>query len=160
VGDGQPDSPGIHYRLAVPSLSSTWLDVQSPTGQCLPGATFDPGELLITQVVLNVEFSTAGATGSFVDLNGDGCALVGAGFTNFSSNGPFTLGSPPAAPQPYDSSTCGPATVCSTAVSASIAFSGGGPLFDTGFVAVLPNGVIRRLPRESCSCTPVSGCPE
>ncbi len=101
-----------------------------------------------------------GATSSFADLNGDGCARAGAGFTNFNQNGPFTLGPPPAAPQPYDSSTCPPGGVCSTAVAAGVAITGGGPLFDTGFVAVLTNGAMTRLPTESCPCTQVNGCPE
>ena len=160
VGNGQCDLAGINYRMAVPSLSTTWQDAQSPQGQCLPGSTFDPGELIITQLNLNAEFSTAGATSSFADLNGDGCARAGAGFTNFNQNGPFTLGPPPAAPQPYDSSTCPPGGVCSTAVAAGVAITGGGPLFDTGFVAVLTNGAMTRLPTESCPCAQVNGCPE
>jgi len=160
VGNGVCDTPGIHYRLAVPSLATTWQDLQSPQGTCALGSTFDPGELVITQLVLNAEFTTAGATGSFADMNGDGCAVAGAGFTNFSRLGPFTLGQPPAAPQPYDSSTCPAGGVCSTAVSAGVALTGGGPLFDTGFIAVLTNGPMVRMPTESCPCTQVQGCPE
>jgi hypothetical protein len=154
VGNGASDADGIQYRLAVPSLSTTWSDGQSPAGTCLDGSTFDPGELVITQLVLNAEFTTAGATGSFADMSGDSCALAGAGFTNFSKSGPFTLGSPPASPQPYD------ASAGSIAVAAGIAFSGGGPLFDIGFLAVLPNDPITRLSTAACSCTTVAGCPE
>jgi hypothetical protein len=162
VGNGVCDTPaGIHYRLAVPSLSTTWQDSQrTPQGQCPLGSTFDPDELIITQLVLNAEFSTAGATSSFADMNGDNCAVAGAGFTNFNRTGPFTLGSPPAAPQPYDSSTCQPGAVCSTAVAAGVAITGGGPLFDTGFTAVLTNGPMTRMPTQSCPCTEVKGCPE
>ena len=160
VGNGSCDGNGIQYRVAVPSLSSTWSDLQSPQGTCIQGSTFDPGELLITQLVLNAEFTTAGATGSFQDLNGDGCARAGAGFTNFAKDGPFTLGSPPASPQPYDASTCSPGGVCSTAVSSGIALSGGGPLFDLGFIAVLTNAAMTRLPTQTCTCTQVPGCPE
>src|SRR5439155_7543302 len=100
VGDGVCDPPGIHYRLAVPSLSNTWQDLQSPTGKCNLGSIFDPGELVITQLVLNAEFTTAGATSCFKDMSGDGCAVAGAGFTNFDRTGPFTLGGPHASPQP------------------------------------------------------------
>ncbi len=160
VGDGHCDPAGIQYRVAVPSLSTTWQDGQSPQGTCNLGSTFDPGELIITQLVLNAEFTTAGATSSFADLNGDGCARAGAGFTNFNQNGPFTLGAPPAGPQPYDASTCPAGGVCSTAVSAGVALTGGGPLFDTGFIAVLTNGPFTRLPTQACSCTVVAGCPE
>jgi len=161
VGNGTCDANGIQYRLAVPSLSTTWSDIQSPQGTCIQGSTFDPGELIITQLVLNAEFTTAGATGSFADLNGDGCARAnGAGFANFLKDGPFMLGSPPAAPQPYDSSSCPAGGVCSTAVSSGIALSGGGPLFDLGFIAVLTNAAMTRLPTQACSCTQVPGCPE
>jgi len=159
VGNNAFDMNGIQYRASVPSLSTTWQDGQSPSGTCAPGSIFDGNELIITQLVLNAEFSTAGATGSFADLNGDGCARAGAGFSNANKNGPFTLGSPPAAPQPYDGHTDA-LGVASTAVSAGIALSGGGPLYDIGFIAVLTNGPITRLPTASCSCTQTPGCPE
>jgi hypothetical protein len=159
VGDGNCDSNGIQYRLAVPSLSTTWSDLQSPQGTCALGSIFDPGELIITQLVLNAEFTTAGATSSFQDINGDNCARAGAGFTNFNQNGPFTLGSPPAAPQAYDGHTDS-FGVGSTAVSGGVAITGGGPLFDTGFIAVLTNGPITRVASEACTCSPVPNCPE
>ena len=160
VGNGAFDANGIQYRLSVPSLSTTWSDMQSPPGTCMQGSTFDTGELIITQLILNAEFTTAGATGSFADLNGDNCARAGAGFTNFSKDGPFTLASPPAAPQPYDTSSCPAGSACSTAVSAGIALSGGGPLFDIGFIAVLTNAAMTRLPTQACSCAQAPGCPE
>jgi hypothetical protein len=154
VGDGAFDADGIQYRLAVPSLSTTWQDSQSPAGTCAEGSTFDPGEVLVTQIILNAEFSTAGATAGFTDLDADQCALAGAGFASSSRTGPFTIGSPPAAPQPYAGSAG------SVAVSAGVALTGGAPLFDIGFLAVLSNGRASRLPTESCSCTPVAACPE
>ena len=128
-------------------------------GQCTQGSTFDPGELIITQVILNAEFTTAGVTSSFADLNGDGCAVAGAGFTNANKTGPITIGLPPAQPQPYDSSTCG-SGVCSVAVSGGPVFSGNGPLNDLGFMAVFTNGAMTRLPTQACPCTQVNGCPE
>src|SRR5439155_13902551 len=154
VGNGASDANGIQYRLAVPLLWTAWADMQSPQGACVPGSTFDAGDLLITQVLLNAEFTTAGATGSFTDLNGDGCALAGSGFANRSQSGPVRLGSPPAAPQPYDGSSG------STAVSAGVALNGGGPFFDIGFVGVVTNGPMTRLATQSCTCTAVAGCPE
>jgi len=159
VGNGVCDSQGIHYRMAVPSVATTWQDLQSPQGECTQGSTFDPGELIITQVILNAEFATAGVTAGFADLNGDGCAVAGAGFTNFNKAGPISIGSPPAQPQPYDSSSCGDG-VCSVAVSGGPVFSGGGPLFDLGFMAVFTNGAMTRLPPQSCPCTQENGCPE
>jgi hypothetical protein len=159
VGNCMADAPGIQYRVAVPSLSTTWQDTQSPQGTCNPGSTFDPGELIVTQLVLNAEFTTAGATGSFADLNGDGCALAGAGFSNASKAGPFTLGAPPASPQPYDGHTDSMG-VASIATSAGIALSGNGPLYDLGFTAVLTNGPFTRIPTQACTCTQTPACPE
>src|SRR5439155_126735 len=37
VGNGSCDGNGIQYRVAVPSLSSTWQDLQSPQGTCIQG---------------------------------------------------------------------------------------------------------------------------
>jgi hypothetical protein len=150
VGNAAFDPAGINYRLAVPALSSTWIDTANP---CPQGSTFDGGnEILVSQIILNTDYSTAGATAGFVDLNGDGCARAGAGFPQ---NGPITIGSPPASPQPYDGSAG------SVAASAGVALSGSGPLNDLGFVAILPNGPITRVsPTESCTCTPAAGCPE
>ena len=151
VGNATFDTSGIQYRLAVPALSTTWVDSISP---CPQGSTFDPGETLLSQIVLNTDYSTAGATAGFVDMNGDGCARAGSGFTNADKDGPVAVESPPASPQPYDGSAG------SVAVSAGIALTGSPPLFDIGFVAVLPNAPIVRVPTESCACTPAAGCPE
>ena len=49
----------------------------------------------MSQLLLQAQPTTAGATGSFVDMNGDGCARAGAGFissSNPSTNGPITVG--------------------------------------------------------------------
>src|SRR5439155_971852 len=89
------------------------------------------------------EPTTAGATGAFVDLNGDGCRRVGAGFTNLPTpppDGPYTVpGTGPAVlPMPYGGGKFRTATV-------GAAFSGASPLFDVGFVAIRPPGVRRRV---------------
>jgi len=159
VGNGVCDAAGIHYRLAVPMISTTWQDTAGPMGACTADATFDVGELLVTQIVLTGEFTTAGAKSGFADLDGDGCAFAGSGFASGNKAGPIAVGSPPAAPQPYDSSTCG-SGVCSTAVSVGPVFTGASPLFDMGFVAVLTNGAIVRQPTATCGCTRQAGCPE
>ena len=79
LGDGSPDADGIQYRLTTPELSTTWGDGQSPSGTCATGSTYDDGELLVSQLILKAEPTTAGASGSFVDMNGDGCSRAGAG---------------------------------------------------------------------------------
>src|SRR5204863_5257147 len=97
-GNGATDADGIHFRLVTPELSTTWTDGQSPPGTCANGSTYDDGELLVSQLILKAEPTTAGATGSFGDLNGDGCKRAGAGFisaTNSQTDGPiFVPGAP------------------------------------------------------------------
>src|SRR5436309_8823791 len=73
IGSGATDAPGIHFRYTVPELSTTWTDGQSPPGTCANGSTYDDGELLVSQLILKADTTTSGATGSFTDLNGDGC---------------------------------------------------------------------------------------
>src|SRR5439155_18783422 len=122
---------------------------------CPSDATFDESELLVSQIILQAELTTAGASGVFCDMNGDGCTRAGNGFAPSFRNGPVRLGSPPAAPQPYDGSAG------SIVVAAGFALSGSPPLFDIGFVAVEPNGPGTVVtPTPTCSCTPVVGCPE
>src|SRR5207253_285652 len=139
LGDGNPDAAGIHYRLTTPELSTTWSDSQSPSGTCANGSTYDDGELLISQLVLQAQPTTAGATGAFVDMNGDGCKRAGQGFiaaTNAATDGPITVGpSPgPLRPQPYDGSSG------SVSGAVSEVFSGpNSPIKDIGFVAITPN---------------------
>ena len=147
IGNGTPDGNGIQYRFGVRILATSWTDNQG----CPPGATFDADESLITQLVLNAELSTAGATAGFTDLNGDGCALAGAGFTGA---GPVTIAPPSVQPVPY-------AGGISQAAAAGVALSGSGPLNDLGFVAIVPNGAPTIVtPPQSCTCTPAPGCPE
>ena len=160
IGNGSPDANGIHYRLTTPELSTTWFDLQSPPGTCANGSTYDANEGLVSQIVLQAQPTTAGATGAFVDMNGDGCRRAGSGFiapTNAETDGPITVGpSPgPLKPQPYNGSA--------GAVSAAVSevFSGpGSPIHDIGFVAITPQQPIATHSAVSCSCTPTPGCPE
>ena len=86
VGNGSSDVSGVQFRIPTPMLATVWQDTANP---CPDGSTFDDGESLITQLVLNAEPSSAGATGSFADLNGDGCARAGAGFSTSNQDGPI-----------------------------------------------------------------------
>ena len=150
LGNGSADVSGIHFRLPTPMLATVWQDTAKP---CPDGSTFDAGETLLSQLVLNAEPSSAGATGSFADLNGDGCTHRGAGFSTASPDGPITVGPPVAQPQSYDGSVGG------VEVAAGPVFSGG-MLSDLGFVAILPSSPATLAPVETCTCVPVAGCPE
>lgn len=154
VGDGFQDSPGIHYRLTTPQLSTAW----SGEANCNASATFDGGaETILTQLVLQAEATTAGATGVFEDMNGDTCgrALGGSGFGSF-GDGPITLGNPTIKPMPYGGGD-------SVSVAVGIVFSGPSapPVAkDLGFVAITPNLAPTVLPAETCMCNAAPGCPE
>jgi hypothetical protein len=161
VGDGHADADGIHYRLTTPELSTTWSDSQSPVGDCANGSTFDDGELLVSQLVLQAQPTTAGASGSFADMNGDGCKRAGAGFissTNAATDGPITVGPAPGGPvhpQSYDG------TVGAVSAAVSVVFSGpNSPIRDIGFVAINPQQPIVATTPTACTCNPTAGCPE
>ena len=164
-GNGAADAAGVQIRYLTPGVATTWTD----SGGCTANATFDNGESIISQLPQSAEPSTAGASGTFVDLNKDGCKRVGAGFTN--------LPNPPqdqaAAGVPYtiEGGPAGSATSAATAmpygggkyrsVTIGAAFSGATPLFDVGFVAVTPNGALTfQGAAEACTCPAVHPCPE
>src|SRR5437016_847644 len=158
VGDGNPDADGIHFRLVTPELSTTWTDGQSPSGTCASGSAFDDGELLVSQIVIKAEPTSAGASGSFEDLNGDGCKRAGSGFATGIADGPITVpGAPagPARPQSYDGTTGSVTTAVSEVFSGS-----NSPIRDIGFVAITPNMPAVVVPAQECSCTVAPGCPE
>src|SRR5437773_7535096 len=94
LGNNSPDANGIQFRLNTPELSTTWTDGQSPPGTCADGSTFDDGELLVSQIVLKAEPTSAGASGALVDMNGAGCRRAGSGFiapTYVDSDGPILV---------------------------------------------------------------------
>src|SRR5439155_577665 len=79
-------------------------------------------EPLVSQIVIKAEPTSAGASGSFADLNGDGCKRAGTGFTAALPDGPITVpGAPagPARPQPYDGTTGSVTTAVSEVFSGS-----------------------------------------
>src|SRR5262249_44223064 len=105
-------------------------------------------------LLLNAELSTAGASGGFSDLNSDGCALpTGALGFGAGSAGPVTLSPPALSPQPYGGGA-------STMGTVGVGFPGNGPTYDLGFVALVPFGQPTVATPQTCTCTPVPGCPE
>ncbi|HJQ84251.1 MAG TPA: hypothetical protein VKA21_09260, partial [Candidatus Binatia bacterium] len=161
LGNGAADASGIHFRLTTPELSTTWTDNQSNPGECATGSTFDDGEVLVSQILIKAEPTTAGASGAFIDQNADSCRRAGNGFisaANAQTDGPITVpGAPagPARPQSYDG------TVGAVTTAVSEVFSGpNSPIRDIGFVAITPNLPATVIATQACSCTPVAGCPE
>jgi hypothetical protein len=129
-------------------LSTTW---SADTGGCAgTTSTFDAGETLLTQIILQAEPSTAGASAKYTDMDADSCSFAGAGF---SGAGPVNAGAA-AGPQPYNGSSG------SASVAVGFALSGSFPLFDIGFVAVIPQAPAAVVTAQECSCDAVAGCPE
>src|SRR6185295_4000626 len=121
LGNGSFDAAGIHFRFVTPELSTAW---SGDNAGCPSTATFDAGETLLTQLVLQAEPSTAGATGKFEDMNGDSCKRAGGGFAGSPGDGPVTVGPPTVSPMPYGGGD-------SVSVAIGPVFSGGGsPLKD------------------------------
>jgi hypothetical protein len=154
LGNGMPDAAGVHSRFAVPIMATAWTDKapQTPGAACPGNDTFDVGEILLTQLILNAELSTAGATGSFTDLNGDGCSFAGSAFGG-GNVGPIVLAPPTVHPAPY-------AGGANLMASVGLVFPGTGPLNDLGFIALVPFAQPTVAPPQSCSCSLTPGCPE
>jgi hypothetical protein len=154
VGNGAADANGIHTRFRVPGLSTTWIE--NGDVNCGPNSHYNGfPDVLLTQLIINAEPSTAGATGQFSDMSGDGCAAAGQAFGS-NGNGPVTVGPPITGPEPYNASSG------ATTGTASTIFSNLNPTFDVGFVAITPVSAISLVSStpQSCSCTITPGCPE
>ena len=113
----------------------------------------------MSQIVIKAEPTSAGASGSFEDLNGDGCKRAGSGFATGIADGPITVpGAPagPARPQSYDGTTGSVTTAVSEVFSGS-----NSPIRDIGFVAITPNMPAAVVaPPVACCCSVTAGCPE
>ncbi len=145
---------GVRSVLDIRAESLTWSDsVCSPAitpGCCVTSLygddTVTNGELLITDFTFVLSPTTNVATGQFVDKNSDGCFRAGSGFNTPGPDGPKSLiGSPAAGP-------CCVVGQPTTVVAVGIGFSGGGPLFDLGFVSTIPNTVAACGEPSSGSC--------
>jgi hypothetical protein len=125
----------------------------------MTNGTYHNGTLL-TQIQLNAEPSTAGATGEFADHNGDSCAIGTFGSQGLSSSSPAgplsTVGTDAQVPIPYGGTGLRSAAI-------GIAFSAITGEGDIGFVAVTDNSGPTVVPTDTCDSVPVNppvGCPE
>jgi hypothetical protein len=131
----------VAVQLDIPAHSRTWQD----SGGCPGDGIYNPadGDALITEFDFILSPTTGQATGAFVDKNADGCALPlgSAGFGAPSTqcaagaSGPCTVSGVQA-----DGPCCvvGQATTIATVGEA---FSDSFPLYDLGFINVVPSTV-------------------
>jgi cysteine-rich repeat protein len=85
VGDGAPDqcSAGtVNALVAIPVRIVVWADHGTFPGSCpASDGTYDQdkGDVLLLEFVQTLDFTSDAASGTWTDLDGDGCALVGIG---------------------------------------------------------------------------------
>jgi len=143
IGDGNFDPEGGHTRLNIPQRSVTWLESTAPP--CSPTSTFDGSESPISVFDLVLSTTTANATASYQDVNGDGVNFCGFGpavFNNVAHGKPDLPG------------------LGSLTVAMGTALSGGGPTFDLLFSSVTPlTSPVKVEPMTTCEPAP-PGCPE
>jgi hypothetical protein len=131
VGDDTADACAsggtANSIVAIPVHTLTWLENADP-GECpAQDGTYDPenGDTLISEFDQILDFTTDAATAKFEDLDGNGCAIAGAG---------PAVGFPSASGVCLDVENKTVTNVASGAVG-----SIGGPLFDLVFLTILPN---------------------
>jgi hypothetical protein len=131
----------VTTQLDIPAHSRTWQDSLG----CPGDGVYNPadGDTLVTEFDFILSPTTGNATGAFVDKNADGCALP-AGSAGFGapspqcaagSSGPCSAsGSPAAGP-------CCSVGQATTVATVGEAFSNSFPLYDLGFINVVPSTV-------------------
>jgi len=132
IGDGTPDvctgSGAANAVVAVPVFTKTWLDTSGGTTlpPCNGDGVFNEGDIVITQFPQILDFTTDANKAEWMDIDGDGCFLAGAGpAAGFTATG-----------------TCldVAAGTVGTGAAGTVA-SNGGPTFDLSFSSTLPNTV-------------------
>jgi hypothetical protein len=127
--------------LDIPAHSRTWQD----SAGCPGDGIYNPvdGDTLVTEFDFILSPTTGNATGAFVDKNADGCALP-AGSAGFGAPSP-ECGAGAAGPcSASGSQGTGPCCVVGdtiTTATVGIAFSNSFPLYDLGFINVVPTTV-------------------
>lgn len=147
VGDGTPDSctsGTANAMVAIPVNTLTWLEHSSGDccGTCcgepcdpptvVADGTFDPDasnpDLLITEFPQILDFTTDRTTTKWMDLDGDGCSIAGAGPASGFGADPHSTG----VCLDLDDNTV-------TTVASGPVGSTGSPLFDLTYLTFLPN---------------------
>ena len=127
--------------LDIPAHSRTWQDSLG----CPGDGTYNPpdGDTLITEFDFVLSPTTGTATGQFVDKNGDGCALPGgsSGFGAPSAECGSGASGPCSAAGAQGNGPCCVVGQTITTATVGIAFSDSFPLYDLGFINVVPTTV-------------------
>ena len=148
------DPAKIGSLLDIPAHSRTWQDAAG----CPGNGVFDlaEGDTLITEFDFILSPTTGQATGAFVDKNADGCALPtgSAGFGAASAECAAGASGPCSATGVQANGPCCHVGEAITTATVGIAFSNSFPLYDLGFINVIPTTVSECCVSDStASCT-------
>jgi hypothetical protein len=135
------DGTKVVTRLDLPAHSITWQDAAG----CPGNGIYNPGEgdSLVTEFDFILSPTTGLATGAFVDKNADGCALP-AGSAGFGAPSPQCAAGAAGPCTASGSEAAGPCCTVgqpTTVATAGMAFSNSFPLYDLGFINVIPSSV-------------------
>jgi hypothetical protein len=84
VGNGTPDSctapATANVVVSIPVHTVSWSDGSGGTFENCPGnGVFDAPDVIVSEFDQILDFTTATATGKWMDLDGDGCTIAGTG---------------------------------------------------------------------------------
>ena len=131
----------LAVQLDIPAHSRTWQDAAGCPGNGIYNA--GEGDVLITEFDFILSPTTGVATGAFVDKNADGCALPGgsAGFGAPSAQCSAGAAGPCTASGVQADGPCCTVGQSTTVATVGAAFSNSFPLYDLGFINVVPSTV-------------------
>ena len=132
---------GVATRLDLPAHSRTWQDAAG----CPGNGIYNPGEgdVLITEFDFILSPTTGVATGAWVDMNANGCALPGgsSGFGAPSAQCAAGAAGPCTATGAEAAGPCCTVGQSTTTATVGEAFSNSFPLYDLGFINVIPSTI-------------------
>jgi hypothetical protein len=131
----------VQTRLDVPAHSRTWQDSLG----CPGDGVYNPvdGDTLVTEFDFILSPTTGVASGAWVDMNLNGCALPG-GSAGFGAPSPQCAAGAAGPCSATGSPAAGPCCVvgqATTTATVGEAFSNSFPLYDLGFINVIPSTV-------------------
>jgi hypothetical protein len=134
VGDGAadtcPNGGTANALVSIPVHTVSWVDNSGGTFMgCMGDGVFNGGDMVAAEFDQILDFTTDGATGSWSDIDADGCTIAG-----FGPAAGFTVSA-------ATETTCIDLGLNTVTVGAVGEFGATGGLFDGTFKTVLPSNV-------------------
>jgi hypothetical protein len=135
------DANKVVTTLDIPAHSRTWQDAAG----CPGDGVYNPadGDTLVTEFDFILSPTTGQASGAFVDMNANGCALPtgSAGFGAPSAECASGASGPCTASGSEAFGPCCTVGQSTTVATVGMAFSNSFPLYDLGFINVIPSTI-------------------